>query len=72
MARGDVGCFVADVCEAGGLVFFKGRKDVKIWIHEKELKHAYWGMASKTDSSYMYVLSRLASLAEFEGHTTWT
>ncbi|KAM0749214.1 Metallo-hydrolase/oxidoreductase [Meredithblackwellia eburnea MCA 4105] len=31
---------------AGGLVFFKGRQDVTLWVHEIELKHAFWGLAT--------------------------
>lgn len=33
---------------AGGLENFKGT-DVPIWIHEKELKHAYYSVATKSD-----------------------
>ena len=33
---------------AGGLENFKGT-DVPIWIHEKELKHAYFSVATKSD-----------------------
>lgn len=33
---------------AGGLENFKGT-DVPIWLHEKELKHAYFSVATKTD-----------------------
>lgn len=39
---------------AGGLEFFKDRKDVNIWVHEIELKHAIWGIATKADiGSYL-------------------
>lgn len=33
---------------AGGLENFKGT-DVPIHVHEKELKHAYYSVATKTD-----------------------
>ncbi|KAI5474586.1 Metallo-hydrolase/oxidoreductase [Pseudohyphozyma bogoriensis] len=39
---------------AGGLVHFKGRTDVTIWVHEIELKHAFWGIATKAEQgSYL-------------------
>jgi glyoxylase-like metal-dependent hydrolase (beta-lactamase superfamily II) len=33
---------------AGGLEHFKGT-DVPIYVHEKEIKHAYFSVATKTD-----------------------
>jgi glyoxylase-like metal-dependent hydrolase (beta-lactamase superfamily II) len=33
---------------AGGLTYFKGT-DVPIWVHELELKHAYFSVLTKTD-----------------------
>jgi glyoxylase-like metal-dependent hydrolase (beta-lactamase superfamily II) len=33
---------------AGGLSYFKGT-DVPIWVHELELKHAYFSVLTKTD-----------------------
>jgi glyoxylase-like metal-dependent hydrolase (beta-lactamase superfamily II) len=33
---------------AGGLEFFRGR-DVPIYVHEEELRHAFWAVATKTD-----------------------
>lgn len=39
---------------AGGLEYFKDRKDVTIWVHEIELKHAVWGIATKSEiGSYL-------------------
>lgn len=39
---------------AGGLEYFKGRKDVTVWVHEIELKHAVWGIATKSEiGSYL-------------------
>ncbi|BFZ63258.1 hypothetical protein YB2330_004379 [Saitoella coloradoensis] len=32
----------------GGLEHFKGT-DVKIWVHDDELKHAFWAVATKAD-----------------------
>lgn len=39
---------------AGGLEYFKDRKDVTVWVHEIELKHAVWGIATKSEiGSYL-------------------
>lgn len=38
---------------AGGLQYFKGRDDVKIWAHEIELKHAFWAACTDSDSGYL-------------------
>ncbi|KAG0678786.1 hypothetical protein C6P40_000363 [Pichia californica] len=39
---------------AGGLEYFKGRTDVTVWVHEIELKHAVWGIATKSEiGSYL-------------------
>jgi glyoxylase-like metal-dependent hydrolase (beta-lactamase superfamily II) len=35
---------------AGGLGHFSGRKDVEIWVHEKELKSAFWSVATGADA----------------------
>ncbi len=35
----------------GGLEYFKGRKDIQIWVSEAELKYAFWGMATGHDDS---------------------
>lgn len=37
---------------AGGLQYFKGRSDVKIWVHEIEFKHAFWAVGTGIDSAY--------------------
>lgn len=40
---------------AGGLSYFKGT-DVPIYVHELELKHAFYSVLTKTDLGvYMYV-----------------
>lgn len=38
---------------AGGLEYFKGRDDVTIWVHEIELKHAFWAASTGMDSGYL-------------------
>lgn len=34
---------------AGGLDEFFGRKDVEIWVHDKELRSAFWSVATGAD-----------------------
>lgn len=35
---------------AGGLsTYFKGRDDVTVYVHEEELKHGFWAIATKMD-----------------------
>jgi glyoxylase-like metal-dependent hydrolase (beta-lactamase superfamily II) len=34
---------------AGGLDQFLGRKDIEIWVHDKELRSAFWSVATKAD-----------------------
>lgn len=39
---------------AGGLQYFKGHEDITVWVHEIEMKHAYWVIGTGIDrSSYM-------------------
>jgi hypothetical protein len=35
---------------AGGLDEFFGRKDVEVWVHDKELKSAFWSVATGADA----------------------
>lgn len=34
---------------AGGLDVFRGRSDVEIWVHDKELRAAFWSVATGAD-----------------------
>merc|ERR1712064_270235 len=34
---------------AGGLVNFFGRKDIEIWVHDEELRSAFWSVATGSD-----------------------
>lgn len=34
---------------AGGLDEFMDRKDVEIWVHDRELKNAFWSVATGAD-----------------------
>ena len=34
---------------AGGLDQFLGRKDIEIWVHDKELRSAFWSVATGAD-----------------------
>ena len=34
---------------AGGLDQFMHRKDVEIWVHDKELRSAFWSVATGAD-----------------------
>jgi glyoxylase-like metal-dependent hydrolase (beta-lactamase superfamily II) len=34
---------------AGGLDMFLDRKDVEIWVHDKELRSAFWSVATGAD-----------------------
>lgn len=34
---------------AGGLDMFMDRKDVEIWVHDKELRSAFWSVATGAD-----------------------
>lgn len=34
---------------AGGLDQFINRKDVEIWVHDKELRSAFWSVATGAD-----------------------
>jgi glyoxylase-like metal-dependent hydrolase (beta-lactamase superfamily II) len=34
---------------AGGLDQFLDRKDVEIWVHDKELRSAFWSVATGAD-----------------------
>jgi glyoxylase-like metal-dependent hydrolase (beta-lactamase superfamily II) len=34
---------------AGGLDQFRGRKDIEIWVHDKELRSAFWSVATGAD-----------------------
>ncbi|PSK34260.1 hypothetical protein B9Z65_8586 [Elsinoe australis] len=36
---------------AGGLEVFFDRKDVEIWVHDKELRAAFWSVATKADDA---------------------
>ncbi|PNS14202.1 hypothetical protein CAC42_6715 [Sphaceloma murrayae] len=36
---------------AGGLDLFFDRKDVEIWVHDKELRTAFWSVATKADDA---------------------
>jgi glyoxylase-like metal-dependent hydrolase (beta-lactamase superfamily II) len=64
---------------AGGLTYFKGT-DVPIWVHELELKHAYFSVLTKTDlgtSAWTEVEPRNLADAAVQVHTfrkicTWT
>lgn len=45
---------------AGGLDQFLDRKDIEIWVHDKELRSAFWSVATGADvgvylSHYMNV-----------------
>lgn len=46
----------ASIDHAGGLENFKGT-DVPIYVHEKELKHAYYSVATKSDIGKISTLS---------------
>jgi glyoxylase-like metal-dependent hydrolase (beta-lactamase superfamily II) len=35
---------------AGGLDIFFDRKDVEIWVHDKELRSAFWSVATGADA----------------------
>lgn len=35
---------------AGGLDQFLDRKDVEIWVHDKELRAAFWSVATGADA----------------------
>lgn len=48
---------------AGGLDQFLDRKDIEIWVHDKELRSAFWSVATGADvgvylKHYMNVRSR--------------
>lgn len=50
---------------AGGLDMFIDRKDVEIWVHDKELRSAFWSVATGADVGvymphYMQVSSPFA------------
>lgn len=54
---------------AGGLDMFMDRKDVEIWVHDKELRSAFWSVATGADVGvymphYMQVSSSLLSSPE--------
>lgn len=34
---------------AGGLEAFFGREDVEVWVHDRELRSAFWSVATKAD-----------------------
>jgi glyoxylase-like metal-dependent hydrolase (beta-lactamase superfamily II) len=34
---------------AGGLDQFLDRKDIEIWVHDKELRSAFWSVATGAD-----------------------
>lgn len=38
---------------AGGLQYFQGREDVTVWVHELELKYAFWAACTGIDSGYL-------------------
>ncbi|KAF4553173.1 Hypothetical protein D9617_8g051870 [Elsinoe fawcettii] len=45
---------------AGGLEEFVGRKDVEVWVHDKELRGAFWSVATGADEGvYMAHCLRL-------------
>lgn len=35
---------------AGGLDEFYGREDVEVWVHDRELKSAFWSVATGADA----------------------
>ena len=35
---------------AGGLDLFRDNKNVEIWVHDKELRAAFWSVATKADA----------------------
>lgn len=37
------------VDHAGGLDIFLDRKDIEIWVHDKELRSAFWSVATGAD-----------------------
>ena len=48
---------------AGGLDQFLDRKDIEIWVHDKELRSAFWSVATGADvgvylQHYMNVRTR--------------
>jgi glyoxylase-like metal-dependent hydrolase (beta-lactamase superfamily II) len=54
------------VDHAGGLDQFRDRKDVEIWVHDKELRSAFWSVATGADVGvylphYLDVRARLPS-----------
>lgn len=56
---------------AGGLDQFFDRKDVEIWVHDKELKSAFWSIATGADDqvylkNYMKYVSGFTCVALFQ------
>ena len=50
---------------AGGLDYFKGT-DVPIWVHEIELKHAFYSVLTKTDLGWANRLATRTLLTLFQ------